>query len=142
MQAIHRAAHHEDEEIAEAAESADLALPATETEAVAATIEDAPIEESPIEAADEAVAERQRPWESGGIDDIAVEDIAPEDIAPEDIAPEDIAPEDIAPGDIAVDDAAAHELAEVPPVTGAARAPRRRRVASRPAGPPQGAAGE
>jgi ribonuclease E len=114
MEAIHRAAHHEDDEVsAEDLEQIDEQV--SEAVALAAAIEDAPIEETPLDG----------------------EPTAPEVAATDEAATADPVSEQL-PAD--EDAGVATPLASAP-VTAAPSA-RRRRVASRPAGPPQAAAGE
>ncbi|GAB3313911.1 hypothetical protein GCM10027451_28230 [Geodermatophilus aquaeductus] len=105
----------------------------------------APVE-APVEAAAEQDAEPDVPAGAGPDDPapaadpqapepVVLEPVAPEAVAPEAVAPEAVAPEAVAPEPVAPEPQAPAADDGTGTAVGAAR-PRRRRAASRPAGPP------
>ena len=114
------------------------------TAAVPAAAEQTVIEEVPVTAvaadpgAADHVAEDQIAVDRVAPDDVALDDRAPDDTAPDDTAPDDTARDDTARDDTAPDDmeASATDAPTVPPQPATRTMARRRRAASRPAGPP------
>jgi ribonuclease E len=109
------------------------------TGAVPAAAEQAVIEGVPVtDVAADPVAADYVAEDQIAVDQVATGDVAPDDRAQDDTAPDDTAPDDTAQDDTAPNDmeASATDAPTVPPQPATRTMARRRRAASRPAGPP------